>query len=542
MKVHTKTFLMLIVLALFIIAGCSKATSNESGTQNSTIDVSKGSDKIITIGITNPPGAFNPIVRGDYTAWYVSSLLYSPFIELDSSFEFVPKLAKSIESEDNQTFTVTLQENAVWTDGKPVTAEDVVFTAKLIGSPDSNAVYQGATLLEGFDMKGKLQDPNGEIPGIKLINEHTIEFKTKTPMEKNLFYDKVASHFKTIPKHIFEEVPPAEFAQHPAIQEPKVTNGPFTFGKYATNQYIELKANETYFLGKPKLDKLFFKIMPSANIVAQLQNGEIDMNFPGIGTISNQDFERVENLSNVKTTFGNPIDYQILGFNYETIEDVNVRQAIAHAINRKMIVESLLKGKGEINDLIYSSANPYYNEDIETVKYDINEAKKLLDAAEWDSSKVLRFVVPSGNGIREKMADLIVQNLADAGIKVKIEKYDLATALQKTKTGEYDLFVFSFPFSLDPDISTLYHSQGANNIFNYTNSKLDQLLGRGLAEVNPENRKLIYNEIQELLSKEMPSLVLVYETRMQAVSKRVKVGQPAGIGALVNVHEWDVEE
>ncbi|WP_045516651.1 ABC transporter substrate-binding protein [Neobacillus niacini] len=541
MRSYLKAFFLLNILTLFIIAGCSNSNNDTTGATVATSNLKTSDEKSITIGITNPPGAFNPIKRVDLTGWYVTSILYSPLVEMNSSFEFVPKLAKSIESEDNQIYTVKLQENAVWSDGKPVTAEDVFFTAKLIGSLDSGSLIQGVSMLEGFNDSGKLEDPNADITGVKLIDEFTVQFKTKTRVDENLFKQQLGAQFLTLPKHIYGDNAPSEFAKHPDVQEPKVTNGPFKFGKYAANQYIELVANESYFLGAPKLDKLFFKIMPAANIVAQLQSGEVDMNYPGIGSISSQDFERVENLTNVNTTYGDALDYQTLGFNLETIKDVRIRQAIAMGINREMIVESLLKGKGEINDLVYASSSPYFNKSIKPIEYDPEEAKKLLKEANWEQSKVLKFVVPSGNTTREQMADLIVQNLSEIGIKVEIEKYDLPTASEKARSGEFDILVLGFPFSFDPDNTTIYSSKGPNNLFNYSNPKMDQLLKNGLSEVDPEKRKTIYDEVQELLSEELPTLVLYYDKRMMAVSKRVKVGQPTSVGALVNVHEWDVK-
>src|SRR5206468_4619116 len=116
-----------------------------------------------------------------------------------------------------------------------------------------------------------------------------------------------------------------------------------------------LEANKDYFKGAPKIDKLYFKIMPGANIVAQLQSGEIQMNYPIIGNIPLSDYEKVKNMSNVRTISGRPISYQALFFNTKTIQDARVRQAIAHAINRKLLVNNLLKGEGEIDDTSFTS-------------------------------------------------------------------------------------------------------------------------------------------------------------------------------------------
>src|SRR5206468_6849188 len=148
----------------------------------------------------------------------------------------------------------------------------------------------------------------------------------------------------TMPKHVLQDVAPEQLQQNAFMQKPNVSFGAFKFVSYQKDQYIELEANKDYFKGAPKIDKLYFKIMPAANIVAQLQSGEIQMNYPGSGFIPIQDYEKVKNMSNVRTIPGKPVDYQTLTFNTKTIPDARVRQAITHAINRELLVHNLLKG------------------------------------------------------------------------------------------------------------------------------------------------------------------------------------------------------
>src|SRR5206468_3629864 len=161
-------------------------------------------------------------------------------------------------------------------------------------------------------------------------------------------------------------------------------------------------------------NKLYFKIMPAANITAQLQSGEIQMNYPGsIGNIPLQDYEKVKNMSNVRTIPGKPTNYQILFFNTKTIPDARVRQAIAQAINRKALVDDLLKGEGEVVDTAFTSVHPYFNKNIKPYDYNPKQAQQLLQEAGWDVNKTLTLVVPSGNKTREQYADVVVQNLKE---------------------------------------------------------------------------------------------------------------------------------
>src|SRR5206468_4408828 len=252
----------------------------------------------------------------------------------------------------------------------------------------------------------------------------------------------------TMPKHVLQDVAPEQLQKNSFMQKPNVSFGAFKFVSYQKDQYIELEANKDYFKGVPKIDKLYFKIMPPANLVAQLQSGEIQMNYPGagLGNIAVQDYEKVKNMSNVRTIPGKPLNYQTLAFNTKTIPDARVRQALAHAINRELLVNNLLKGEGEIDDTSFTSVHPYLNKNLKPYDYNPKQAQQLLQEAGWNVNKTLTLVVPSGNKTREQSADIIVENLKTVGIKAQINKFDISTVIQKGKKGEFDLLMLGYGF------------------------------------------------------------------------------------------------
>ncbi|SFF23672.1 peptide/nickel transport system substrate-binding protein [Paenibacillus algorifonticola] len=530
------------ILSILTLSACSSSGPATAGASGGSEAKPAGESKVVNIGITNAPLMFNPIDQTDNTSIIVTSILFQPLMELDENLEFVPMLADSIETEDNQVYTVKLNENAKWSDGEPVTADDVVFTVKLIGNPKSIvSLSTRYAVLEGFDELGKLPEGASDVAGVKKIDDHTVEFRTKQPVDPNLFMEGFGKNLKPLPEHVLKDASPETLAQNPFFQKPTVVNGPFTFVTYAKDQYIELQANKDYFKGAPKLDKLNFKIMPSSNLVAQLQSGEIDMNFPGIGTISVQDFEKVKNMSNVNAVSGKPFNYQNLYFNNETITDVRVRHAIAYAINREMMIDNLLKGEGESMDVQYTPIHPYYNKNLTPITYNPEKAKELLKEAGWDSSKTLRLVVPSGNKTREQAADIIVENLKAVGINAQVQKFDLATSVQKLIKGEYDLDILGLIFILDPDLTTVFGTGSKTNYARYSSPEMDKLLLEGTKETDSDKRRVIYDKVQELIMQDLPQIALFADYRLLATNKRVLVGGPKDLGAFINVYEWDVE-
>ncbi|NOU72453.1 hypothetical protein GC098_13615 [Paenibacillus sp. LMG 31458] len=536
---------ILSCITLFIVtllAACSNNTTTKVDTSQSS-DKSASNSKKIIVGITNAPGSFNPINAVDHASVAITDVLFQPLVQADDKMNFVPMLAQTIDTKDNQTFTVKLQPNAKWTDGQPVTADDVLFTVKLIANPDviSENSY-GFSILDGFDSGGKLPKGTTELKSVKKVDAQTLEFKTANPVDANLFKEKVAQNIKTLPLHVLKDADPKSIETNPFMQKPNVVNGPFKLVKYAKDQYVELEANADYFKGAPKVKSLFFKIMPSANLVAQLQSGEIDMNFPGIGNIDAVDYDKVKTLENITVKSGVSLDTQIFIMNTLTINDAKLRQAIVYAINRKTIVDSLLKGFGQVIDGPYTPAHPYFNKNLQITPYDPEKAKQLLKEANWDASKTLTMVVPTGNKVREQTADIFAENLKAVGIKAKIEKFDISTVVGKAIKHDFDLLMLGSFTTVDPDVSAEFKTGGVNNFSAYSNKEMDALIDQGMKETDPSKREVIYDKIQEVLERDRPGTSIYAQVPFAAVSKKVIVGEPKQIGMLINVHEWDVNK
>ena len=175
------------------------------------------------------------------------------------------------------------------------------------------------------------------------------------------------------------------------------------------------------------------------------------MTSPGVGLIPVQDFDKVANMANVTTGYGDANNPNIMFINTKKFPDPKVRQAMAYAMNRQLIVDQLLKGQGELVDGMLGQNHPYYNKDIPLYSYDPEKAKALLNEAGWDFNQSIEFVVPTGNKIREQASDIIAENLKAAGLKVQVTKLDFPTTYQRALKHEYDLTVINLGFILDPN-------------------------------------------------------------------------------------------
>ncbi|MGG0736752.1 ABC transporter substrate-binding protein [Niallia taxi] len=523
-------FTIALLLLLTACSGVANTGTNSGGSKGNTM----------YIGLVNAPVSFNPINSSDIAASWLEKFMFDTFLEMTGPLEFTPKLADSFETEDNQTFTIKLNDKAEWSDGTPVTANDVAFTMNLVANPKTEtAIGTYLTIIDGLNESGKFPDGVTEIPSLTIVDDKTIQFKTKTPVDPNMVKEQLGSKFMILPEHVLKDVAPEDLQKDPFMQKPTVTNGPFKFVQYAKDQYVEYEKNDNYYLGEVQLDKMFVKIMPAANLVAQLQTGEIQMNAAGgIGKIAVQDFDTVKGFENVTTKTEKTYGYQNMMFNTEKITDEKVRQAFAYAIDREKIVDQLLKGEGEIVDGPYTSISPYLDKDLATYTYDPEKAKQLLEEAGWDFDKTIDFVVPIGNKVREQSADIIAQNLEAIGIKLNTTTYDFPTIMSKAKAGEFDLLLMGFTNTIDPDVTTVYGSNATSNYTNYSNPEVDKLLLAGKQEPDTEKRKEIYNELQAIWSKELPVFTLYSDFDFGAISKDVAVGGPKVFGFHNELYKW----
>lgn len=520
--------------ALLIAASCTGGTGGGSAAGDT-----------LYIGTVNPPASFNPINQSDVAGQWAVRFAMDTLMDQPEPLKFVPKLAESIESKDNKTFTVKLRTGAKWSDGQPITAKDVAFTINLIANRDSLTTLGGnISPLTGVDATGKLPKGQTAVPGLKAVDDSTVVFTTKTATDPNYVKEMIGTKVIVMPEHVLGKIAPAQVDDSKYAQLPDVTSGPYKFSKYTQNASIEYAADPSYYGGTPKIAKLIMKIMPAANLAGELRTGSIMMNSGGgIGNVPFQDLKTVQGLKDVNTKVNPTIGFQTIQFNVKTFPDPRMRLGLAHAINRQQIVDELLLGNGEVIDGPYTSQSPYLDKSLKPLTYDPALAKKLLTEAGWDFGKKINFVVPTGNKIRERSADILLQNFKAIGLNVVQTNYDFPTTLAKARAKDHDMVLMGLTFNIDPDVSNMYSSTGSFNLTGYNSAENDKLLQAGKAEANGQARHTIYNKLQKLWETDLPVLTLYSDYSVASTSKSVAVGgaTPFWPGTVTNIGQWAFE-
>ena len=533
------------VMALGLTAcGASNAgaAADETGsaavsTESASSDTAASGEKIINVGVTNTLGSLNPLLlNGGEINKYATGLMFLPLMELDADLNFEGMLADSITTEDNKNFIVHIDDAATWSDGTPVTADDVVYTALRLASPVIGNTAMMYYVFEGVGDDGFVEEGAESIDGIQKVDDKTVQFTTKEEMPITTFENSYARYLLTLPKHVIKQYSEEELSTAEWFNHPDVVSGPFIVTDFDVDHYISYEANKDYWKGAPKIDKLNIKIVDGSQLYAGLQSGEIDITQQTMSDIPQEDYESVEALDNVDVVYGSPVTNQSVFIQTKNVPDVKVRQAMLYAIDRQQILEELLSGHGEIVDGFLSSASPFYDESLTPVSYDPEKAKALLEEAGWDGSQTIRFYVNSGDSTFVNAASIIAAEWAAVGIKAEIQTVDFATLMSVAGTEDYDVLAVQYtyaPVDPYPDVAWLLGGEGSWT--GYSDDTLNDALIKSQLTSDPEETKELFSVVDKKVQEDVPMFSAYVISAQGAVSKRITGAAPSVYGFFNDV-------
>ena len=395
-------------------------------------------------------------------------------------------------------------------DGHPLTAADVLFTYDTIMDESTKTVRRPA------------YEP---VKRVEVVDESTVRVVYKEPFSPAL----ESWGMGILPKHLLEgkHINTASFNRDP------IGTGPYRFDEWQTDEYIRLAANDSYFEGRPHLDTITYRIVPEPPLREQeFHVGEADLYGPEPYQrkrfVGNEGYETYQRLSN---------SYTYIGYNLRNplFEDVRVRRALTHAINRQQIVEHVLYGHGVIATGHFRPQMWYYPPDVKPLAYDPGLSRKLLAEAGWEDSdgdgildrdgRPFRFtlITNNGNQLRADVQILVQEQLKRIGIDVELTLYEWSVFLsEKIDTRNFDACVLGWAGGIDPDCYEIWHSSQVEKGFNfvgYVNPEADRLLELGRTEFDQSKRQAIYREFHCILNEDQPYTFLYVPQGMTAVRR-----------------------
>lgn len=545
-KWKTAAAVFLSAVMVFCLAACgnSAETSSSASEAGATGSAAAESD-IVNIGFSDTLTSMNPLnMPMAFVDLYANSLQFLPLVAFNPDYSVEGMLAESITTEDNLTFHVKLRDDAAWSDGEPVTADDVIFTILRLSSPEVANPYFNFSRFKGFT-DGTSPSGATEIEGLQKIDDKNLEFIANEPMSLDSFYNSIAAWICILPKHVLEEIPASELAGNDWFSHPTVVSGPYRMDSYDLLHYVSYTANENYFLGAPKIKKLNIRIVDGSQLLANLESGELDMVHPS-SLIPSQDQEKAEAADNLTVTYSDNIISQMTLINTASIPDARVRRAIVYAIDREALVENILQGHGEVTDSFICSASPYYNPDKGTNAYDPEKAKELLSEAGWDSSRELEWNVNAGDENAKLAAQVAQQQLAEVGIKVNINTLDFATLQASAGTEGADLT--SVQYTITP---TDYYADAQWLVDDFSGSgswtggfydeALDEAIQGTQTALTQEELQSSYDRMEEIMLEQVPLFPLYFQSNPGVVNNRIKNAEMTFFGAFNHVQDWEIQ-
>lgn len=523
-------------------ASTSTATGNSSGDTGST----QTEGTVVNIGVNDNVKTLNPL-RMDYSfvAQYAVAFSFLPLLQEDTTGELIPALAESITTEDNVTFHIKLRDDAYWSDGEPVTSDDVIFTFLKISSPivaNENFAFWG---FKGFDESGFSPEGATEIEGLVRIDDKNLDLVAESELPLASVQNSYGRWINIIPYHVLGNLTDEELTNTDWFDHPDVVSGPYQVVDSDYDHYVSYVANENYFDGAPKIDNLNIKIIQSNELLVGLQTGDIDFILPSSATIPVEDRDAVESLETVDAIYADAITNELTTFNCTTVTDARVRQAFVYAIDRETIINNLLGGHAELHDGMISSVSPYFDADQENIPYDPERAKELLEEATadgaWDNHTINYYVSSSDSNIVRATA-LIEQNLEAVGFDVEVHTTDFASLWNYVGTEDCD--VYSVQYTMQP---TDYYSDenylfGTGNTAGYSSQAAEDILAQFGGATTEEKIKQLYWDLDEVLVEDVPAFSMYFGMNLGVVSKRLKNATPSFYGALANVQDWEISE
>lgn len=521
----------ILVISLFLggISSCNK---------EGTLTLS---NKSIVYCAEGSPESFNPqIITSGTTVDATANHLYNRLITFQSKDNTIsPSIAKSWHvTRDGKMITFYLRKNIAFHTTKyfiptrTLTADDVLFSFNRILDKE----HEFHSISGGQYPFFQNVQFDSLIDTIEKINDYTIRFKLHRP--DSSFLANLATDFSVILSEEYGQQL-AKNNTHQQIDTLPIGTGPFKLKEYKVGSVIRYYRHDDYWQGKVALDQLVFDITPSnTGRLTKLLTGECDVAAYPIA------HEKIIENPNLTLEAVTSFNVAYLGFNTKKAPFDNkiIRQAIALAINKKLIVDTIYSGKAEVAKSLLQSGSWAYDDSVIDQVYSIEKAKDLLKEAGFEQGFEMDMwamnIQRPYNPNALTMAKLIQADLKKIGIKVNIVSYEWATFLQRIKQGEHQSVLLGW--SADhPDPDNFFTSllscasvKSGSNSTQWCNKAFDELLQKSLKTTNIKRRKEYYSQALAIIAQEAPLLPLAHSKRYQARANNVKGDIMSSFGGI----------
>lgn len=534
-----KNIYIMIVLMASISIGCTSTVNKENlnteqlPVKTQEIAATPQSGKTITISMRSPK-TLNPLLNEDITVDNVLKLIFEPLFLLDEYQKPTPNIAESIElTSDGMSAIIKLKQNIKWHDGELLIANDVVFSLNTIRNSSDLTIYKNTMR---------------NISTFSAIDDYNLKINFIQPFVGSLYL----LNFPVIPAHYY-------VANNEQTNLNPIGNGAYKFISFENVKEMNLEKNDAFFKGNPLIDKV--KVITTPDLETDMYSfdqGVIDEVSSNVLDLASYNAKNDTGVSEFVTSY-----YDLIGFNFNntTLNDKNIRKAIAHAVPKNEIVQSIYLGHAIEAE---TPINPQsWASEPKTVNYgfDLDLSKELIETAGFlkdangDLSKSVegnistlnfRILVNTENQERIKIATILKDNLESIGMKLEIISVPYEEYKEKIKQRDFDLCVAGYNMAVIPDLTFLLHSsniENGSNIFAYNNEEMNAKITKVFVSKTDADIKTSLSELQIFISEELPCISVVFRKSAVLTNKRI-YGEisPTTNNIYANINKWFVYE
>lgn len=530
---------------LLVLVGVAACGTQSTGTAKPE---SAAPTNNYTVATTTDAVSFHPYLTTDtasssYQGFvYAGGGEYTGLLRRDpQTLELVPDMAETWEiSPDYTVFTFTLRSDLFWSDGQPITSEDYRWTFDQFTKPENEYPYRDV-----LDYLKSYETPD----------PRTIVVRIKERFCPALEGSEVVV---PLPRHVWEKYDWKDPEKNPEIMHPTVVSGPFKVKEWVKGDHIIFEANDKFFRGRPKLDTYTVRIVPESEVsFTMLMNGEVDS-----GIVNPENYKKAKENPNLKMYEWWPAraSWEYIAFNLrrEALKDVNLRHALAYALDKDTMTDKVELGLGKRMFSCFPPTSPVYNPEVPHYDYDPDTARQLLSEAgykpgsdgilEKDGQRLkLRLLYgPNTAKTREAIATIAQAQFKKVGVGVEVQGMEWGAFLEATQKDDWDMMVSGWSATVEPHWMWQIWSEEFIPDLNhaaYVNKQVEELFHQaGYGDCDMKVRKELYGQIQKIIAEDSPYIFLYYSQGYAAINKRIGGIVPSPVGLRYNLEDWYVEK
>jgi peptide/nickel transport system substrate-binding protein len=496
----------LLALVLLLATACAPAANTGAPAESATdseagAEAAAGEPKAggtLTVALDGEIDTIDPHVSVTIVGFQVYTQIFEGLVQLNKTLDDVePLLAESWEQPDDRTYIFTLRQGVKFHNGQDFTAADVEYSFNRVMDEEFNSARRPDFL---------------PVESLEVVDDYTVKFTMTEPFAPFL------SKLETL--RIVPNDPSIDIAQNP------IGTGPFKFVEWVSGQQIVVERNPEYWQeGLPYLDQVIFRPIPEPSTrVVELQTGSVDL----LNAVPAKDVETLEADANLAVYRMMGVVRDHVGFNMEQPpfrDNPNLRQAIAWAVDRQTIVDSILFGLAAPAQVAIPTNHWAYNPaTADAFGYDLEKAAEFYALADPKPEQITVKVSPTYPD-QVKMAELMQQDLAKIGIDLQIEQLEWSTWIQQVVSdGDYEMEIVLISGGSDPDdfFYQWHHTGEVFNIWRYSDPEMDEMLNEARVTTDQAARKELYDQIQMKLIEDVPLTHILYRESVMAAGAALK--------------------